>query len=198
MPQKVKGKRILKNGVTAGYVRQKDGSWRFRFLKGSKKKNLIKKGGRISYNARTFQWVGQNFTGTNEANLLNRLGVKYSKAIGGRIYNDIPGYSNFWRYPKRRDENYNLSLEEAIDNSGYLSQTVMNFIVTIIIDRINQLRNGNGLESHLHQIRCMVTAFNYFQNLNYGNPGDTQRLRQAIQNKAHFLGIGVNRFNPLN
>jgi hypothetical protein len=34
MPQKVKGKRILKNGVTAGYVRQKDGSWRFRFLKG--------------------------------------------------------------------------------------------------------------------------------------------------------------------
>ena len=33
MPRKIKGKRILKNGVTAGYVKQKDGSWRFRFLK---------------------------------------------------------------------------------------------------------------------------------------------------------------------
>jgi hypothetical protein len=38
MPTKVKGKRILKNGVTAGYVKQKDGSWRFRFLKGAAKK----------------------------------------------------------------------------------------------------------------------------------------------------------------
>ena len=33
MPRQIKGKRILKNGVTAGYVKQKDGSWRFRFLK---------------------------------------------------------------------------------------------------------------------------------------------------------------------
>lgn len=41
MPQKVKGKRILKNGVTAGYVRQKDGSWRFRFLKGGVATHVI-------------------------------------------------------------------------------------------------------------------------------------------------------------
>ena len=30
---KVKGKRVLKNGTMAGYVRQKDGSYRWRFLK---------------------------------------------------------------------------------------------------------------------------------------------------------------------
>lgn len=42
---KIKGKRILKNGVTAGYVKQKDGSWRFRFLKGAGRQE--KKGRRI-------------------------------------------------------------------------------------------------------------------------------------------------------
>jgi hypothetical protein len=29
----IRGKRVLKNGVLAGYVKQKDGSWRWRFLK---------------------------------------------------------------------------------------------------------------------------------------------------------------------
>ena len=28
----IKGKRILKNGRTGAYVRQRDGSWRFRFI----------------------------------------------------------------------------------------------------------------------------------------------------------------------
>ena len=35
---RVKGKRVLKNGVVAGYVKQKDGSWKWRFLGGPKKK----------------------------------------------------------------------------------------------------------------------------------------------------------------
>lgn len=36
---KIKGKRILKNGVTAGYVYYKnDKKWKWRFLKGPKKK----------------------------------------------------------------------------------------------------------------------------------------------------------------
>lgn len=194
MPQKVKGKRILKNGVTAGYVRQKDGSWRFRFLKDSKKKNIIKKGGRIGYNARTFQWYGYNLTGKDEANFLNQLGVKYSSAYGGQDYNDIPGYSNFWRYPNRRIADYNLSLEEAIDYSGYDSRNVMRELVNIIINRINQLQNGPGLRGHLHQIKCMVAAFNYFHNLGYVNSADTQRLRTAIQDKARFLRIGEDNF----
>lgn len=30
--QRVKGKRVLKNGTLAGYVKQADGSWRWRFL----------------------------------------------------------------------------------------------------------------------------------------------------------------------
>jgi hypothetical protein len=34
---KIKGKRTLKNGVLAGYVLQKDGSWKWSFLKGGKK-----------------------------------------------------------------------------------------------------------------------------------------------------------------
>ena len=40
---RVKGKRVLKNGVTAGYVRQEDGSWKWRFLSGPKKSR--KRGG---------------------------------------------------------------------------------------------------------------------------------------------------------
>lgn len=36
---KIKGVRILKNGVKAGYVKQKDGKWKFRFLK--KKKKIV-------------------------------------------------------------------------------------------------------------------------------------------------------------
>ena len=35
---RIKGKRILKNGVLAGYVQQKDGSWKWRFISGPKKK----------------------------------------------------------------------------------------------------------------------------------------------------------------
>lgn len=35
---RVRNKRVLKNGVLAGYVLQKDGTWKFRFLKGKRKK----------------------------------------------------------------------------------------------------------------------------------------------------------------
>ena len=40
---KTKGVRTLKNGATAGYVKQKDGSWKWRFITGPKK--LKQKGG---------------------------------------------------------------------------------------------------------------------------------------------------------
>ena len=143
------------------------------FWKIQKKKNIIKKGGRIGYNARTYQWYGQNPTGRDEADFLNKLGVKYSAGYGSQIYGNIQGYSNFWRYPNRRIADYNLSLEEAIDRSGYDSRNVMRVIVNIIINRIRQLQNGVGFEGHLHQIKCMVAAFNYFHNLGYVNPGDT-------------------------
>ena len=49
--QNVTGVRILKNGMRAGYVLQKDGTRRFRFLgmskksKSSKKKKKTQKGG---------------------------------------------------------------------------------------------------------------------------------------------------------
>lgn len=36
---KIKGKRVLKNGTTAGYIKQKDGSWKWRFITGPRKKN---------------------------------------------------------------------------------------------------------------------------------------------------------------
>ena len=34
---KIKGKRILKNGAIAGYVKQKDGSYKWRIISGPKK-----------------------------------------------------------------------------------------------------------------------------------------------------------------
>ena len=34
---RVRNKRVLKNGTVAGYVQQKDGSWKWRFIGGSKK-----------------------------------------------------------------------------------------------------------------------------------------------------------------
>lgn len=46
---KIKGKRILKNGVTAGYVYYKnDKKWKWRFLKGPKKKNKQKGGNKVT------------------------------------------------------------------------------------------------------------------------------------------------------
>ena len=46
---KVKGKRILKNGVIAGYVYYKnDKKWKWRFLKGPKKRNKQKGGGKVT------------------------------------------------------------------------------------------------------------------------------------------------------
>jgi hypothetical protein len=48
----VKGKRILKNGAVAGYVLQKDGTWKWRFIKGPSKKkggvnNRLNNNGRL-------------------------------------------------------------------------------------------------------------------------------------------------------
>jgi len=40
---KTKGVRTLKNGATAGYVKQKDGSWKWRIITGPKKQK--QKGG---------------------------------------------------------------------------------------------------------------------------------------------------------
>lgn len=49
---RVKGKQILKNGVVAGYVLQKDGTWKWRFIKGPSKKkggvnNRLNNNGRL-------------------------------------------------------------------------------------------------------------------------------------------------------
>lgn len=44
----IKGKRVLKNGVTAGYVKQRDGSWKWRFLSGPNKKKKEGKGGQVN------------------------------------------------------------------------------------------------------------------------------------------------------
>lgn len=38
---KIKGKRVLKNGTTAGYIKQKDGSWKWRFITGPRKKKQL-------------------------------------------------------------------------------------------------------------------------------------------------------------
>jgi len=48
---KIRGKRILKNGTTAGYIKQKDGSWKWRFITGPRKRQSggHKKGEIIEY-----------------------------------------------------------------------------------------------------------------------------------------------------
>ena len=65
---KIKGKRVLKNGVLAGYVRQKDGTWKWRFLKGPTKK----KGGEIM-EGRLKRFQSTN-TNKSNATLRNKLG----------------------------------------------------------------------------------------------------------------------------
>ena len=71
---RVKGKRVLKNGVVAGYVLQKDGTWKWRFLKGPTKK----KGGVITNENNT------NENNTNENNtalrkILKQLSISLKK-----------------------------------------------------------------------------------------------------------------------
>ena len=52
---RIKGKRRLKNGVLAGYVKQEDGSWRFRFIGGGKKKNKKNKKSKKKSNKKKYK-----------------------------------------------------------------------------------------------------------------------------------------------
>ena len=197
MPQKVKGKRILKNGVTAGYVRQKDGSYRFRFLKGSKKNQ---KGGKVSYNGRSHTFIANrhNFIGREEARFLNNLGVKYITGIPGRITDDLGHYQDFWRYPNNHYANYNFSLEEAVERSVYTPFNVTSFILNCILIRIRQLRPGLGYDGHLYQIQCMMTALYFFNDKGFVAPGELQELTNTIRHKRQgYYGPAIPNFYPI-
>jgi len=68
---KIKGKRILKNGVVAGYVLQKNGTWRWRFIKGPSKK----KGGQNIQQGRLHKLINGNQKGNSKKKNFKNLSL---------------------------------------------------------------------------------------------------------------------------
>lgn len=93
---KIKGKRILKNGVTAGYVKQKDGSWRFRFLKGAGRKET-KRQEESRKKSRKKIWTNPMFKGRN---------IKYE------ILYDMDEWKNVFLENFKNNGNGNLEFSE--------------------------------------------------------------------------------------
>ena len=67
---KIKGKRTLKNGVLAGYVLQKDGSWKWRFITGPSK---IRGGQNIKYGRLNRLTRRRENVNKNNPKLINKL-----------------------------------------------------------------------------------------------------------------------------
>lgn len=126
---RVRNKRILKNGSMAGYVLQKDGTWRFRFLKGIKKQ----KGG--------FNW---NLS-EDEKKKINESLTEVSKIKGIELINE-----------KKREELENkLSFIKKIniysiinyiasnENLRKLLKKILNKGITPFNTRVgNEIKNG--------------------------------------------------------
>ena len=73
MQRKIKNKRVLKNGAIAGYVLQKDGSWKWRIVKGPKKN--YKRGGNPLGNGNQFMKI-YNVTKNRRSNNTGSKNIK--------------------------------------------------------------------------------------------------------------------------
>ena len=73
---RVKGKRILKNGVVAGYVLQKDGTWKWRFIKGPSKKKGGVNNNELNNNGRLIKLKNKYGTNRKEENTELRKKLK--------------------------------------------------------------------------------------------------------------------------
>ena len=97
---KVKGKRILKNGTLAGYVKQTDGSWKWRFIGGAKKKIKQKGGVKIE--------IVTNYNNEKDEGVMLYLERDYLK--DGRDYiikiNDLEKKINEYRKLEENSEKY--------------------------------------------------------------------------------------------
>ena len=72
MPQ-IKGKRVLKNGAIGAYVKQKDGSWKWRFIGRTKKKGGGGKKGEELMRTNESYHQPRESIGTNNSSLLNQF-----------------------------------------------------------------------------------------------------------------------------
>ena len=113
---KVKGKRVLKNGVLAGYVRQKDGTWKWRFLKGPSKK----KGGEITEGR--LNRFKSNDTNKTNATLKNKLrnlskSLKQKHLASPKVFgkHDNKAYKDMYEYLDQLLSEKNTKNEEIYD-----------------------------------------------------------------------------------
>lgn len=215
MPQKVKGKRILKNGVTAGYVKQKDGSWRFRFLKGSKKKK--KKGG---YKLNKGQTVRALNTGMIE--LAKDLYIKIStgnlQVINkSNFVKTIQEISKIFLNKRKMEGTFEgqnnsklmaiyldilaLALKDLIKNknltremwsSGMLKLGYNQEEIIIIYNKMNELQGKEGALTQPSLGRQLSNTVSAVQ----GNPERLKYINDCLNQKGIFTAIyGQNEFS---
>ena len=159
---KVKGVRILKNGTKAGYVKQKDGSWKWRFISGKTKM----KGGSIdvkklidtdlfNFYSGLDKIIQRNLKKTNGANqiasllMLNLFNLKNDNPLLFRL---ILNYSE--GVEKFIDKNY-----EKLENLENL--TIVNMKNIALYQAIQKINEENSLNK---KTRSNMKEFNVNSN----------------------------------
>lgn len=160
---RVRNKRVLKNGVTAGYVQQKDGSWKWKFIGGSKKttkrKTTAKKGGMMA--------------------ALKRVG------------RSIPGVRGF--IPNSNTENNkqnNINNANRLNNGNHViaHNGRMNATQSNRNNTVNRARVVNNTVNRI-RVNSNTGRLYYRINENFGNPPPVPLRRKnrnkLLQNKAN-------------
>ena len=160
MKKKIIKERVLKNGVRAGYVLQKDGSYRFRFLKNKKNKKKrklkkkIMKGGNKGYYKALDIWY-KNIINGNEGNRYLDMQIKESEDcnrsfIAGNVFSDQGGHSQLF-YLKDIDnfllriipyENWKNEIKISLLVSSFVVNRICpNFPMTVAIKFSSEYKN---------------------------------------------------------
>lgn len=145
---RVKGKRVLKNGVTAGYVRQEDGSWKWRFLSGPKKSR--KRGGILSNeDARNKEQVIRNFIETTNNGLEDIFDPNQIQLIINiikrRLMSDIPSLTT-----------YAFSKGNTIGGNAEVLANQLRKLLKKAEKRMNLLENRHETNSEQEQLGQML------------------------------------------
>lgn len=192
---RVKGKRVLKNGVTAGYVRQEDGSWKWRFLSGPKKSR--KRGGTLSNEkARNKEQAIINFIETTNNDLEDIFEPTQIPsiiiAINGMLKSDIP---SLIAYAISRGNELGGNAEELANQLRELQKKAEK--------RMKLLENKNEKNSELNQMKII---FNELGKQLYNGPKGTNYvlsfLPTVISGRKHTMpnldsGLSINKLKNL-
>lgn len=122
---RVKGKRILKNGAVAGYVLQKDGTWKWRFIKGPSKK----KGGvnnRLNNNGR-LKKLKEKYENKNTNTILRKKLKNLSKSLEQK---HLASPNVFGKHDNRVYKRMYENLDDLLKEGSKSDENIINEFLT--------------------------------------------------------------------